>query len=252
MTDKAFAQADPEWLALISAAREWLSGPIGQFLLDEERRMLEDELGRFFGGYLVHYGPSAQTPPSAPQVQRNVRLGAPLPGVEIVCEEQAWPLSEHAADVVVLQHGLDFCLSPHGLLREAARSVRPGGYLLISGVNPWSTWGLRHYFARDGFRQARCISPNRLADWLSLLGFALEKRRFGCYRPPLSAPAWQARLAGLERWGASLHAPGAGFYLLVARKLVVGLRPLRPVPRASMGKLLPLPVAKVSRRDSEN
>lgn len=50
MTDKAFAQADPEWLALIGAAREWLSGPIGQFLLDEERRMLEDELGRFFGG----------------------------------------------------------------------------------------------------------------------------------------------------------------------------------------------------------
>lgn len=89
MTDKAFAQADPEWLALISAAREWLSGPIGQFLLDEERRMLEDELGRFFGGYLVHYGPSAETPPCAPQVQRNVRLGAPLPGVEIVCEEQA-------------------------------------------------------------------------------------------------------------------------------------------------------------------
>ncbi len=24
---------------------------------------------------------------------------------------------EHAADVVVMQHGLDFCLSPHGLLR---------------------------------------------------------------------------------------------------------------------------------------
>ena len=91
----------------------------------------------------------------------------------------------------------------------------------------------------------------RLADWLSLLGFALEKRRFGCYRPPLSAPVWQARLAGLERWGPRLQAPGAGFYLLVARKLVVGLRPLRPPQRAGVGKLLPLPVAKVSRRDSE-
>jgi len=54
MTDEAFAQADPDWLALISTAREWLSGPVGQFLLEEERRMLEDELGRFFGGYLVH------------------------------------------------------------------------------------------------------------------------------------------------------------------------------------------------------
>ncbi|WP_122864147.1 methyltransferase domain-containing protein, partial [Pseudomonas viridiflava] len=179
MTDEAFAQADPEWLALISAARQWLSGPLGQLLLEEERRVLEEELGRYFGGYLVHYGPSAETPPVAHQVQRNVRLGAPLPGVEIVCEEQAWPLSEHAADVVVLQHGLDFCLSPHGLLREAASSVRPGGHLLIIGINPWSAWGVRHVFARDALRKARCISPSRVADWLNLLGFALEKRRFG-------------------------------------------------------------------------
>jgi SAM-dependent methyltransferase len=251
MTDEAFAQADPEWLALISSAREWLSSPLGQLLLQEERQALEEELGRFFGGYLVHYGPSAQPPPDAPQVQRNVRLGAPLPGVEIVCEEQAWPLSEHAADVVVMQHGLDFCLSPHGLLREAARSVRPGGHFLIVGINPWSTWGLRHVFAKDGLRKARCISPSRVADWLNLLGFALEKRRFGCYRPPLAAASWQARLAGLERLGGRWQSPGGGFYIIIARKLVVGLRPLKELRREPMGKLIPLPMAKINRQRSE-
>ena len=251
MSEQPFAQADAEWLELTRAAREWLASPLGELLLAEESKALDEELARYFGGYLVHYGPALAEPPKAPQIRCNVRLGAPLPGVHIACEEQAWPLGEHAADVVVLQHGLDFCLSPHGLLREAARSVRPGGYLLVTGINPWSAWGLRHRFARDGLAQARCFAPSRLADWLGLLGFALEKRRFGCYRPPLSAPAWQARLAGLEHWGARIHAPGAGFYLLVARKLVVGLRPLRPPQRASMGKLLPMPVAKVSRRDSE-
>ena len=251
MTDEAFAQADPEWLALISSAREWLSGPLGQLLLQEERRVLEDELGRDFGGYLVQYGPSAETPPAAQQVQRNVRLGAPLPGVEIVCEEQAWPLSEHAADVVVMQHGLDFCLSPHGLLREAASSVRPGGHLLIVGINPWSAWGLRHVFAKDGLHKARCISPSRVADWLNLLGFALEKRRFGCYRPPLASASWQTRLAGLERLGNGWQSPGGGFYLLVARKLVVGLRPVRQQRREPMGKLIPLPMAKVNRQGCE-
>ena len=101
MTDQAFAQADPQWLELISQARDWFAGPLGQLMLKEEQRLLEEELGRYFGGYLVHYGPCAEAPPKAPQVQRNVRLGAPLPGVEIVCEEQAWPLSEHAADVVL-------------------------------------------------------------------------------------------------------------------------------------------------------
>lgn len=250
MSDHPFAQADAAWLDLIKAARNWLAGPLGQLLLEQERPMLEDELARFFGGFLVHYGPSADTPPDARQIQRSVRIGAPFNGVEIVCEEQSWPLSEHAADVVVVQHGLDFSLSPHGLLREAARSVRPGGHLLIVGINPYSTWGVRHVFARDALRQARCIAPKRVCDWLHLLGFALEKRRFGCYRPPLSAPAWQARLAGLEHLGATWQPPGGGFYVLVARKLVVGLRPLRQPSRQSVGKLIPMPVAKVSRRET--
>ena len=117
MTDQAFAQADPEWLKLIGEARDWLAGPLGQLLLEEERRLLEEELARFFGGYLVSYGPGAEGPPKAGQIQHNVRLGAPMPGVQIVCEEQSWPFGEHAADVVLLQHGLDFSLSPHGLLR---------------------------------------------------------------------------------------------------------------------------------------
>ena len=248
MTEQAFAQADPEWLALIGMAREWFAGPLGQLLLKEEHTLLEEELGRFFGGYLVHYGPHADAPPLARQVQRNVRLGAPWPGVEIVCEEQAWPLSEHAADLVVLQHGLDFSLSPHGLLREAASAVRPGGHLVIVGINPWSPWGMRHLFAHDALRKARCISASRVGDWLNLLGFALEKKRFGCYCPPLASPTWQARMAGWERLASRGQGVGGGFYVLVARKLVVGLRPLRLARREPMGKLLPLPLAKVNRR----
>ncbi|AHL16590.1 hypothetical protein T226_17825 [Pseudomonas aeruginosa LESlike4] len=56
---------------------------------------------------------------------------------------------------------------------------------------------------------------------------------------------------GRGGWGALLLYKGAGFYLLVARKLVVGLRPLRQSKREPRGQLVPMPVAKVSRRDSE-
>ncbi|WP_296263880.1 methyltransferase domain-containing protein [Pseudomonas sp. UBA6562] len=251
MSDQAFAQADAEWVELIGQARHWFDSPIGQLMLNEEQALLEEELARFFGGFLVHYGPCAEAPPSAPQVQRNVRLGAPFPGVEIVCEEQAWPLSEHAADVVVLQHGLDFSLSPHGLLREAAMAVRPGGHLLVVGINPWSTWGVRHLLGKGALRRARCISASRVGDWLNLLGFALEKRRFGCYRPPLSSRAWQQRLMGWEQRAGRWQLGGGGVYVLVARKMVVGLRPLRQARREPMGKLLPLPLAKVNRRRSD-
>ncbi|MBU2324649.1 MAG: SAM-dependent methyltransferase, partial [Gammaproteobacteria bacterium] len=108
------------------------------------------------------------------------------------------------------------------------------------------------WFSRDALQQARCIAPGRVSDWLHLLGFALEKRRFGCYCPPLASSAWQRRLAPLEAWGQAWQSPGGGFYLLVARKLVVGLRPLRQTRREPMGKLVPMPVAKVSRRNSES
>jgi hypothetical protein len=58
-------------------------------------------------------------------------------------------------------------------------------------------------------------------------------------------------LAGWERKAGDWQLSGGGFYLLVARKIVVGLRPVRQVRREPMGKLVPLPMAKVNRRHSE-
>ncbi|ALZ84681.1 methyltransferase domain-containing protein [Pseudomonas oryzihabitans] len=253
MHDEFSAQVDPRWLKLMSSAREWLSGPLGQLLLEQERLLIDEELKRHFGSYLVHYGPHPESPANCGQLRHRVRIGPPLGDVDIVCEEGAWPLGEHAADVVLLQHGLDFSLAPHRLLREAALSVRPGGHLVVVGINPWSLWGVRHYLARDALRKARCFGAHRVADWLSVLGFALEKRRFGCYRPPLSSPKWQQRLAWMEQGEAEPNreqAAGAGFYLLSARKLMFGMRPAPQVRREPRGKLLPMPVAKISRRES--
>ncbi|TLX53355.1 SAM-dependent methyltransferase [Stutzerimonas nosocomialis] len=251
MKPEPSTQLDSSWSHMIREASEWFAGPLGQQLLAQERRILGDELDRCFGSYLVHYGPFADSLPESPMIKRSVRIGAALPGVEIVCDEQAWPLGEHAADIVVLQHGLDFSCSPHALLREAARSVRPGGHLLVVGVNPWSAWGMRRAVSREAFRHARCIRATRVGDWLNLLGFALEKRRFGCYCPPLSSSRWQSRLARMESVGERVQLPAGGFYLLVARKLMAGLRPLRQDRRERMGKLIPMPVAKLSRRDVE-
>ncbi|QLF91912.1 SAM-dependent methyltransferase [Pseudomonas sp. ABC1] len=251
MTDEVRLKADPHWLSLVDAAGGWFESAHGQQLLARERGLLEAELERCFGSYLVHYAPFSDNPLELSSIRHCVRLGAPLKGADIICDEQAWPLGEHAADVAVLQHGLDFSLSPHALLREAAFSVRPGGHLLVLGMNPWSAWGARRLVAGGGFRQARCIRPARVADWLSLLGFALEKRLFGCYCPPLSSARWQTRLTPLENLGQRWQAPCGGFYLLLARKMTVGLRPLRQARREPMGQLLPMPVAKVSRRNTE-
>ena len=53
MIEQAFAQADPDWLDLQGQARQWLGGSLGELLLAQQRPLLEAELARFFGGYLV-------------------------------------------------------------------------------------------------------------------------------------------------------------------------------------------------------
>lgn len=72
----------------------------------------------------------------------------------------------------------------------------------------------------------------------------------------LLSAAFFERLAGAIVASGVHWAAAAGtdrrLYLLVARKLMIGLRPLRQERRERMGKLLPMPVAKISRRDAEH
>lgn len=220
------------------AAGPWFAQPPGSLLLGAGCRLIDDELAHCLGYNLLHWG--IQTPLQLPRGLRElVRLGPAGSSAELLCNEDEWPVREHSADVVLLQHALEFAESPHRLLREAARSVRPGGQLLVLVIQPWSLWGLRRHWCRDVQRDSHRLTAARVSDWLHLLGFAVEKRRAGCYCPPLSSPRLCARLEALATGPLHLHLPGAGLYLLRARKLMVGLHPL---PQRSPGLVVPLPV----------
>lgn len=247
-------QPPPQWTSCenpLVAARQWFAGDVGSQLWQAEQQHLQQMLESLFGSYWVHYGPCHGLPLKAEQMRHRISLGPQGMAAEIICAEQAWPVLEHGVDMVLLQHGLDFSPAPHTLLREAARVVRPGGHLLILGFNPWSTWGVQHRWRQRGFAGLKPVAVNRLVDWLHLLGFAVEKRRAGCYCPPLSSPDWQQRLAWLEPVGVRLQLPGAGFYLLQARKLMSGLRPLQQPRSGKVVQLLPMPVARANRRQND-
>ena len=156
---------------------------------------------------------------------------------DLVCDFNALSIDTNSLDLVVLPHALELTGDPHQMLREVGRVLRPGGRVVIVGLNPTSLWGLRQRLGRLGSKRARSgacaeVRPHsgewigywRLRDWLRLLSFELEGGRFGCYRPSSLSERWMQRNAWMERAGERWWPVLGGVYFLVAVKQVRGMR----------------------------
>lgn len=240
-------------LRQLDVARKWLDSAPGRWLLETEREVIRREMTACFGQHLVQYGLAAELLDNERSILRNHwQLDLLARPCALPAEETHWPFAPHSLDAVVLHHGLDFCLSPRSLLREASQAVRAGGHLLVFGFNPWSTWGVNHFAGREWFSEAGFVSPARLTDWLELLGFAVEKRVDGCYLPPLKSQAWLDRLKRIDALGQRHQLPGGGFYFLLARRQTLGVTPRRQRGMAFPALSLPPLVADNRRTHKRN
>lgn len=153
---------------------------------------------------------------------------------------EALPFDSRCIDLVVLPHTLDFSADPHQVLREVERVLVPEGHMVILGFNPISLWGLRRLFTprsrRTGPWSAQFISLRRMKDWLALMHFEITGGSMMYYRPPLSNPGVLDRLFVLDRLGDRWWPMMAGVYLLVAKKRVAGMTPIRPQWRFQLVK----------------
>ena len=169
---------------------------------------------------------------------------------DLVCDFNALPIDTNSLDLVVLPHALELTGDPHQTLREVGRVLRPGGRVVIVGLNPTSLWGLRQRLGRLRARRARSgeraeILPHsgeligywRLRDWLRLLSFEVEAGRFGGYRPSGLSESWMQRHAWMEHAGERWWPVLGGVYFLVAVKQVRGMRLVGLLPNArKLGK----------------
>lgn len=213
----------------------WLQQPATQRLLALEAGWLSDWVARLHGCQLLYTGIDPE--PRFLQRSRtrhNFRLGLPwsagVAAVQAQIQDDAWPLPDDSVDVVILQHSLDLSRRPHQLVREAVRCLVPNGYLLVTGFNPYGPWGMLRWlrnFSTCLPWVCRPVSATRLQDWLTLLDLRTEES-FPC------AHLWPANL-GSERinrrvdrvLAGSQWLPGS-VYLMVARKTIAGMTPIRP------------------------
>lgn len=226
------------------AAREmasWFETPLGQALLASERAALDEALQDLFGYHLLQIGVDPCL-----DVTRSSRIGHRVSVAQgggegaalssalspLIADPCQLPLPSASVDLVVMHHALDFCATPHQLLREAERVLIPRGCVVIVGFNPLSGFGLSRYgarlFSRHALWRHQSLRLGRLLDWLALLNLAPDRVQRDFFRPALRHPGALRRLQWCDRWGKTLHLPGGAYYLVVACKEVVGSVSVKP------------------------
>jgi len=153
----------------------WLKTTKGAALMAQEHQQLALLMPKAFGHYSVYLGLNAKLSSSLTSpIKTAISLTATseLDG-DAVMDPHQLPLATEAIDLLVLQHVLDMSNNPHQVLREVARVMTSGGRLIITGLNPYSFWGLwRQLRLKKGVPwRANFLSQRRLKDWLRLLSF---------------------------------------------------------------------------------
>ncbi len=215
----------------------WFDTPLGERLLSTEMQVLTEILPHLFGFHLVQVGGMGQGRllDSSRISHRCVLSRYPeVAKTQYDCLQataDALPFATDSVDVVVLPHILEFEDYPHEVLREVQRVLTPEGHVVILGFNPLSSWGVwRWIWSRRESAPwcGRFLPILRIKDWLALLGLELIEQQTCFFTLPLQRQhcTQSSRLLNYlgERW---LNQMGA-VYVLVARKRVMSLTPIRP------------------------
>lgn len=233
---------------------DWFAGPAGERVLAAEASVLNEITPCIFGYHAVQWSAAHPVPLfGESRILHRVLAAATHDAqghVDLVCDPLQLPFANDSIDLLLLHHALDFDDDPHGVLREAARVVIPGGALVVVGFNPWSLFGLLRVFhlgELDAPWFARCISPFRVSDWLRLLDFRVDGVESSYYLPPMNGSP--RRLAWLDYLGARWWPRRGMFYVLVARKSVAPLIPVRRPLKQARPVAVGVPVATRVNRD---
>ena len=207
----------------------WFNSSAGCYLLELEQDRISRLLPDLFG-YHIHKHLLDNSRINHKLVTSSVNIPETGKNPDLYCANGQLPFASESIDVVVLPHVLEFEDQPHQLLRETERILIGEGHVIILGFSPVSLWGFCSMFLK--WRQqppwnSNTISMTRMKDWLTLLDFEIIHHERFFYRPPFNNERLMKRLAFLEALGHHCWPYFGSVYLLLAKKRVVSLTPIR-------------------------
>lgn len=228
----------------IGNRQDWMSSPLCDYVLMHEQSFYADAVADIFGFNAAQIGFCEVN------LLANSRIPTLLHADEIVeafehavdvyCESDALPFAAESLDLVLLPHVLEFSDNPHQTLREVERVLMVEGCVIISGFNPYGSWGLKHFLVNkfaprktqsNHLNYPWCgefFSQARIKDWLALLGLELVSTHNACYNLPSNHHKWLSRFEVLDKVGRKCWPRLGGIYYIVAKKRVVSMTLLKP------------------------
>ncbi len=220
----------------LEALREWCRRPLGRRLAEAEQAALREVLCDVFGYHLVVLDPSCEIESlEASRIIHRMVQTCSRKGLvrrpELIASSEQLPYLSDSIDAFVLPHALEIAQNPHQVLREIDRCLIAEGHLVIMGFNPYGWWGGRRILSGKHSASPwslRFIGLPRLKDWLSLLGLDTVHSRYLFPHPPWAYGPGKEHRGILQRLHRDRWPLLAASYLLVARKRVVTLTPIKP------------------------
>ncbi len=201
------------------SVQAWLKTPLGEALLRQEARVVEEALDGMFGEQCLQLGMwgDERTFTRFTRTQRCAVIaesnGNKRPSV--IGQLHRLPVASDSVDVVLLPHTLDYSDRPQAILREADRVLTDHGHIVMLGFKTGGLWGVRRLVPGAGLPPdtVNLIAERRLRDWLQLLDFRVHGLTRYFFRWPLPglknnpSPHWEQRGQPLvARTGGMLYA----------------------------------------------
>ena len=231
----------------------WFDTHYGQYLLRHEQQGLARVMPDTGAHRMMYLGAASQQQLSGDfNHLHNFSLGVSEDKVGdsgAIADFDALPLPSETVDTVLLHHALEFSVSPHEVLKEASRVLKPCGHMVLVVLNPMSMFGLSKWPARLFSSQAiwrhHSLRYGRILDWLRLLNIQPVKAVSGGFSCPLQWPREENKQGLMDRLGQKYKMPCGSYYIVVARKYVA--RPASFEPRK--WKSIRVPVVPAVKKD---
>lgn len=222
-------------LDLLSASlTTWYQQPLGQTLAAMETEQLKKNLAPLTGQYILQLGYidllndiAIKSSPRRIIVCDEAETQTQTPFVQASYAQL--PFANASLDIVIMSHILEFEPSAKAALDEAWRALKADGHLVILGFNPWSLWGVTKLFYSHHAPpwSGHFYSASKLLRRLHQLHAEIITFKSFFFRPPLNQASFLGKSHWLETIAQFLLPPVGGVYLLVAKKNIMPLTPIR-------------------------